>query len=69
MKLKDFLKQFEGLNPELEVYKWGRHRFSVEKIPDFHNVKSLFISDDKSMSKGYSDEKDSSYNKEVVVVL
>jgi hypothetical protein len=71
MKLKDFLAQFEGLNPEIEVYyqNYG-HNKSAESLDlrgSFHKIG--FISNHSSEYLFYSDQKSEDFDIEVLILI
>ena len=68
MKLHEFLNQFKGLDPNMEVYGYTHSdKVCLEKKESFHQV--VFANDDpKSYPRYKSDCRLENYNREVLVI-
>ncbi len=70
MKLCDYLKQFEGLDPEMEIWKFGNEGYyQLREINDVHTFRFI----NNSMGgyprlPNYTCEKSEFYNKKVIVL-
>lgn len=68
MKLHEFLNQFKGLDPNMEVYGYTHSdKVCLEKKKSYHEV--VFVHDDsKSYPRYKSDSIWNNYNREVLVI-
>lgn len=67
MRLHEFLNQFKGLDPNMEVYGYTHSdNVCLEKKEKFHQV--VFVNDDNSYPRYKSDYRLENYNREVLVI-
>ena len=71
MKLKDFLKQFQGLDPETEVCKWSYDTpdHIVELLTESDTIDIRYVENiDKQFYRYYDHIQRDVYTKKVVVI-
>lgn len=70
MKLQDFLKQFDGLDPDTEVCKWGHadSDYTVEVIIDDSIEIRYLENNDKIIHRYYDRIQRDIYTKKVIVI-
>lgn len=75
MKLKDFLKEFEGLDPELEVYRPDRDLNSEDVnscwiAEPFENKWSIvYVRNNSRDFKIFSEDESTTFNKKVLLIF
>lgn len=65
MKLHEYLKQFEGLDPELEVFDQHPDFFTIDKVNGKY-VRIVYVKDPSEKSCEFSREPKGLLNKKVV---
>jgi len=68
MKLYEFLKQFEGLDPELEVYQNSQKCLKMAFKTKL-NPKIAFVTSTNCLVICYSDERDNVHDKKAIVLF
>ena len=68
MKLHEFLKQFEGLDLDLEVYQNSQKCLKMAFRTKL-NPKIVFVNSTNCLVNCYSDEPDNIYDKKAIVLF
>lgn len=68
MKLHEYLKQFEGLDPEMEVYNFDKEGFEILPRNKTPYVRSYYVSSfDRSDTEWFT-KANNQYQREVLVI-